>query len=80
LYTKESDAYSVGKLALCIWDDKWDITLFKTVQCGSIFYSKLNALTNEYPTKRPLLASVLDIFTSLSYKMELPNFLFHFEI
>jgi hypothetical protein len=30
LYTKESDAYSVGKLVLHIWNDKWDPHLFKT--------------------------------------------------
>jgi hypothetical protein len=37
LYTKESDAYSVEKLALCIWNDEWNPPLFKTVECGSIF-------------------------------------------
>jgi hypothetical protein len=55
----------VGKLALHIWNEKWDKSLFKTVQCGSIFLSMLNALTNEDPKKRPSIASVLDIFTSL---------------
>ena len=39
LYTKESNAYSVGKLALLIWNDKWDPHLFKTVECRSIFLS-----------------------------------------
>jgi serine/threonine protein kinase len=28
LYTKESDAYLVGKLALRNWNDEWDKTLF----------------------------------------------------
>jgi serine/threonine protein kinase len=60
LYTPQSDAYSVGKLALRIWNDEWDQDLFKTVECGSIFFSKLTALTNEDPTKRPPLAHVID--------------------
>jgi hypothetical protein len=80
LYMKESDAYSVGKLALCIWNDKWEKTLFKMVQCGSIFFSKLNALRNEDLGKRPSLASVLDIFTSPLYKMDLPDCCFRYEI
>jgi hypothetical protein len=29
LYTPQSDAYSIGKLALRIWNDKWDRDLFK---------------------------------------------------
>jgi hypothetical protein len=37
LYTPQSDAYSVGKLALRIWNDEWDQDLFKIVECGSIF-------------------------------------------
>jgi serine/threonine protein kinase len=47
LYTPESDAYLVGKLALRIWNDEWDRDLFKTVEYGSIFLLKLTALTNE---------------------------------
>jgi hypothetical protein len=80
LYTKESDTYSVGKLALRIWNDKWDNTLFKTEHCRSIFLKKLTVLINEDPTKRPSLADVLDIFTSPTYKMELPNYCFRYEI
>jgi hypothetical protein len=52
-------------VALCIWDDEWDKDLFKTADGASIFLSKLNALTKEDPKKRPSIASVLDIFTSL---------------
>jgi hypothetical protein len=80
LYTKGSDAYSVGKLALLIWNDKWKPHLFKTVERRSIFLSKLTALTNEDPTKRPSLAHVLDIFTFPLYKMELPDCCFRYEI
>ena len=80
LYKKESDAYSIGKLALRIWNDKWDPHLFKTVEYGSIFLPKLTTLTNEDPTKRPSLAHVLDIFTSPPYKMELPDCCFCYEI
>jgi serine/threonine protein kinase len=59
LYTPQSNAYSVGKLALRIWNDKWDQDLFKTIECGSIFLSKLTTFTNENPTKRPPLAHVI---------------------
>ena len=68
---KELDTYSVGKLALRIWNDKWENTLFKMEYFRSIFLKKLTALTNEDPTKKPSLAHVLDIFTSPTYKMEL---------
>ena len=75
LYTKELDAYSVGKLKLHIWNDKWDPYLFKIVEFGSIFFSKLTALTNEDPTKKPSLARVLDVFTSSPYEMEFARLL-----
>jgi hypothetical protein len=65
LCTKEADAYSIGKVALHIWNDEWDKNLFKTTSGASIFLSKLNALINKDPKKRPSLASILDIFTSL---------------
>jgi serine/threonine protein kinase len=80
LYTLQSDAYSVGKLALSIWNDEWDPHLFKTAECGSIFLSKLTALTNEDPMKRPSLAHVLEIFKSKLYKMEMPDCFFRYEI
>jgi hypothetical protein len=80
LYTKESDAYLVGKLVLRIWNDEWNKTLLKMVQCGSIFFSKLTALSNEDPMKRPSIVRVLDIFTSPPYKMELLDCCFHYEI
>jgi hypothetical protein len=81
LYTKEANAYSVGKVALHIWDDEWDKDLFKTTDVRArIFLSKLNALTNKDPKKRPSLASVLDIFTSSPDKIELPYCCFHYEI
>jgi hypothetical protein len=80
LYTPESDAYSVGKLALRIWNDEWDRDLFKTAECGSIFLSKLTALTNEDPTERPSLAHVIDIFKSKPYQMVMPDCCFRYEI
>jgi hypothetical protein len=80
LYTPQSDAYSVGKLVLSVWNDEWDPHLFKTVECGSIFLSKLTALTNEDPTKRPSLAHVIEIFKSKIYKMEMPDCCFCYEI
>jgi serine/threonine protein kinase len=80
LYTLQSDAYSVGKLALSFWNDKWDLHLFKTAECGSIFLSKLTALTNKDPTQRPSLARVLEIFKSKLYQMEMPDCCFRYEI
>ena len=59
LYTPQSNAYSIGKLALKIWNDEWDRHLFKTRECGSIFFSKLTALISKDPGKRPSLAHVL---------------------
>ena len=80
LYTKESDAYLVGKLALHIWNDKWDPHLFKTIEYGSIFLSKLTSLTNKDPMKKPSLAHVLNIFKSKLHKMEMPDCCFCYEI
>ena len=71
LYIKKLDTYSVGKLALHIWNEEWDPYLFKIVECGNIILSKLSILINKDPTKRPLLAHVLNIFTFPLYKMEL---------
>ena len=58
LYSKEANAYLVGKMALCIWNDKWDKVLFKTVEVTSILLSKLKAITNYDPKKKPSLTSV----------------------
>jgi hypothetical protein len=80
LYMPQSDVYSVGKLALSIWNDEWDPHLFKTIEYESIFLSKLTALINEDPTKRPSLAHVLEIFKSKLYKMEMPDCCFRYEI
>jgi serine/threonine protein kinase len=80
LYTPQLNAYSVGKLALSIWNDKWDPHLFKTAEYGSIFLSKLTALTNKDPTKRPSLAHVLKIVKSKLYEMEMPDCCFRYEI
>ena len=48
LYTKEANAYSVGKVALRIWGDKWDKDLFKIADGASISLSKLSALTKRF--------------------------------
>ena len=80
LYTPQSDAYSVGKLTLKSWNDKWDRDLFKTAKCRSIFLPELTALTNEDPTKRPSLAHVIDIFKSKPYEILMPDCCFHYEI
>ena len=80
LYTPQLDAYSVGKLALRIWNDKWDQDLIKTEESGSIFLSKLTALTNKDPAKRPPLVHVLDIFKSKPYEMVMPDCCFRYEI
>jgi serine/threonine protein kinase len=80
LYTLQSDAYSVGKLALRIWNDEWDRHLFKIAECRSIFFSKLTTLTNKDPTERPPLAHVIEIFKSKPYKMVIPDYCFRYEI
>src|SRR5450759_2678162 len=80
LYTQQSDAYSVGKLALEIWHDEWDKQLFKTGECGSLFLKNLNALTNEDPERRPSLAYVLNSLKSKPFEMEMPDCCFRYEI
>jgi hypothetical protein len=80
LYTKEADAYSVGKVAQLIWKDEWYKELFKSVVGASIFLYKLHQLQQEDPRKRPTLASILEIFTSAPHEMELPDCCFRYEI
>lgn len=79
-YTPQSDAYSVGKLALEIWHDEWDKHLFKTPECGTLFLRKLTALTDKDPAKRPSLAEVLGSLKSKPFEMEMPNCCFRYEI
>jgi hypothetical protein len=80
LYTKEADAYSVGKVAQIIWEDEWDKELFKSAVGASIFLYKLHQLQQEDPKKRPTLVSILEIFTSTPHEMELPDCCFRYEI
>ena len=80
LYMPQLDAYLVGKLALRIWNDEWNQDLFKTAEYGSIFLSKLTALTNEDPTKKPPLAHVINIFKSKLYEMVMPDCCFRYKI
>jgi hypothetical protein len=54
--------------------------LFKTAECGSIFLSKLTALTNKDPIQRPPLAHVIEIFKSKLYKMVMLDCCFRYEI
>ena len=74
LNTKEANAYLVGKMALCIWNDECDPHLFKIAEEASIFFSKLIALINDDPMKSPSLASVLNIFISSSFKVEFSDY------
>jgi hypothetical protein len=71
LYTKEVDAYLVGKMAQCIWHNKWDKDLFTKGVGTSIFLLKINALIHEDPKKRPSLASDLEIFIFHPHNFEL---------
>jgi hypothetical protein len=80
LYTKEADAYSVGKVVQLIWEDEWDKELFKSAVGANIFLYKLHQLQHKDPKKRPSLASILEIFTSAPHEMELPDCCFRYEI
>jgi hypothetical protein len=80
LYTKEVDAYSVGKVAQPIWEDEWDKELFKSTVGASIFLYKLHQLQHEDPKNRPSLASILEIFTSALNKIKLPDCCFRYKI
>ena len=80
LYTPQLDAYSVGKLALKIWNDEWDQHLFKNEVYATLFLSKLTTLTSEDLGKKSSLAHVLEIFKSKPYEMEMPDCCFRYEI
>jgi hypothetical protein len=78
LYTK--GMYPVGKMAQCIWHEEFDKDLFTGGVGASIFLLKLHVLIHEDPIKRPLLASVPKIITSLFHNFELPDCYFRYEI
>jgi hypothetical protein len=80
LYMKESNAYSVGKLALRIWNDKWDPYLFKTVECGSIFLSKLIALIKRRSNKEAFISACSRHLIIPLYKMEFRDCSFRYVI
>jgi hypothetical protein len=67
-------------MAQCIWHGEWDKDLSKEVVGMSIFLLKLNQLIHEDVKKRPLLASVLEIFVSDFHNIELPDSCFRYVI
>jgi serine/threonine protein kinase len=52
IYTLEVDAYSVGKVAKCIWEEEWDKDLFCNGPSMNIFYTKLKPIIQD-PKTRP---------------------------
>jgi serine/threonine protein kinase len=80
LYTKEADAYSVGKLAQKIWNEENDKDLFGDWSGEQIFGSKLKALTIENPKTRASLANVVQVLTAPPFNFKAPECCFRHEI
>ena len=72
LYTKETDAFSVGFLAK-IWKGKDCKDFFKDTSIAIAFSLKLDALVHEDPTKRPSLAKVVEGLMDPPYNFKVPD-------
>jgi hypothetical protein len=70
MFTKEANAYLVGKVAKYIWEEEWDKDLFCNGPGMSIFYSKLRALIHKDPKTRPSLSSVFETLTSHPFNFQ----------
>ena len=67
-------------MAQCIWYGEWEKDLSKEVVGMNIFLLKLNQLTHEDVKKKPLLASILEIFMSDLNNFELRDSCFRYVI
>jgi hypothetical protein len=80
LYTKESDAYSVGFLVKMIWRGKDCKEFFKDT-IGLISFSvKLDALIHEDPRKMPSLARVVEDLMGPPYNFKVRDCRFRYTI
>ena len=73
LYTKETDAFSVGFLAKMIWKGEDCKELFKDTSIAIALSLKLDALIHEDPTKRPSLARVVEDLMGPPYNFKVPD-------
>jgi hypothetical protein len=73
LYTKETDAFSVGFLAKMMWKGEDCKELFKDTSIAIAFSLKLDALIHEDPTKRPSLARVVEDLMGPPYNFKVPD-------
>jgi tRNA nucleotidyltransferase (CCA-adding enzyme) len=80
MYTKEADAYLVGKIAQCTWKEEWDRDLFHNAFGMNIFTKKLRALTHEILKSRASLSSIIESLTSHPFNFELLDCFFCYEI
>lgn len=72
IYTKEVDAYLVGKMVQRIFEEECDRDLFCDVIGMNIFVANLKAHMHEDPKDRASLLSIIGSLISLSYNFELP--------
>jgi hypothetical protein len=80
LYTKATDAYSVGMLASLIWKEEWDKMLLPDATVFYGFELKLRGLQDKDPQTRLSILDVLRRFTSAPFNMVMPECCFHKEI
>jgi serine/threonine protein kinase len=80
LYSKATDAYSVGMFASLIWKEKWDRTLLPDTTVFHGFELKLRGLQDKDPQTRLSISDVLRRFTSTPFNMVMPECCFRKEI
>jgi hypothetical protein len=73
LYSKATDAYSVGILASQIWKEEWNRKLLSNQMGFAGFELKLRGLQDKDPKTRLSILDVLTRFTSRPFKMEMPE-------
>lgn len=76
LYSKEADAYSVGRLATTIFNDEFDKEVFVDTSAQAYFKMKLKELCEPDPRKRVTLAKVVEQLTSPPFKFMPPEMCF----
>jgi hypothetical protein len=80
LYSKASDAYSVGMLVRQICKEEWDIKLLPNAMLFHGLELKLKGLKDKDPKTRLSISDVLMRLTSDSFKMKIPKCCFYKEI
>jgi hypothetical protein len=80
LYSKATDAYSVGVLASLIWKEEWDRSLLKDAEIFHGFELKWRGLQDKDPQTRLSISDVLRRFSLAPFNMVIPECCFRKEI